>query len=253
VSIDVSRMRLRCSARSLREHAIDRAAGKPWTACTPYHRPGHDDSVRDSARLQDEHTICVDKVRFVGDPVAAVRDDGGSRDRRRSSHQRSHMTTQGIRLRRRGRSRIPSRASTTTATAVTSTAHRSRVGDAAAAIAAADLVREDLFFLKEHAPADGTARRRGDVVTDGKLTLTRGQRQRTAQYLRIDNFTDPGEQPVHKFYQRPLGYTPLREALSPPDGFCGKLGTGLTRDSGGRRPDTVVVPEKLFAPHTDGF
>ena len=70
----------------------------------------------------DEHALCRDKVRFVGDPVAAViaRDeataDRGARPDRRRVRAAAH-----VRRSRTTASRTPSRASTTTATTATST------------------------------------------------------------------------------------------------------------------------------------
>jgi len=120
---------------------------------------------------QDEEALCTEKVRMVGDAVAAWRRstrNGGAghrADRRRvRGAAAAHVD--------RGRLGRPRSGSTSTATAPTSTGRLARFGDVESAFARADLVREDVFYFEgnTHLPMEQHCAL-ALWGPDGKLTL----------------------------------------------------------------------------------
>src|SRR5689334_12978665 len=141
---------LRSAERHARIRSIDTAAAKRLDG-VPAVLTGADQPIPFAILpvSQDEHTLCVDKVRFVGDPVAAVA---------ATTEETATAALDLIKVEYE-----PLKAFDSAAEAVTHPEPRIHdygdsgnlhklidleFGDAEEAIAAADLVREDLFFFE---------------------------------------------------------------------------------------------------------
>ena len=98
----------------------------------------------------DEHALCTDKVRFVGDPVAAViARDEATAEQAVNLIEVEYEAAAHLRHAARKPCASTSRASTTTATTATSTRPSSlQFGDVDAAIGGADHVFDDVFFFE---------------------------------------------------------------------------------------------------------
>ena len=134
------------------------------------------DPVRHPARSrQDEHALCPDRVRFVGDPVAAVAavDEDAAFEaldaRSRSTTSRCRRSPRSRRRSRTPRRRIHDYGDDGNVHKLVSM----EFGDVEEGFAAADRVlRGPLLLRGQHAPAAGAARHAGvDFEPDGKLTL----------------------------------------------------------------------------------
>ena len=123
---------------------------------------------------QDEHALALDKVRFVGDPVAAVAAlDEETAEEALQLIDVDYEVLPAADVDRRGAGAARTRASTTTARTATCT-RRSRFdfGDVEEGFAEADHVREDTFFFEgnTHLPMEQHAAVAA-FGPDGKLTL----------------------------------------------------------------------------------
>ena len=175
-------------ARAHRPHRhVTRARRIPAsTSCSPATTSRFRTASCRSARTSTRSAI--DRVRFVGDPVAAViaRDEltavRGARPDRRRVRAAAHVRDPGRQPRA-----SPSRASTTTATPATSTSScRCEFGDVdAGARRRRPRVRGHVLLRGQHAPADRAARRgRGQGSRRQARRSGRARRRRTTSTAR---------------------------------------------------------------------
>src|SRR2546427_540378 len=116
---------------------------------------------------QDEHALCLDKVRFIGDPVAAVA--ATTEETATAALDLIKVVYEPLKSFDSAEAAVAHPEPQIHDYADSGNLHKLinlEFGDVEAGIGEADLVREDLFFFEGNtAPADGAARRPGDVVT----------------------------------------------------------------------------------------